>query len=162
MPVCRSRDKSSKLSSRWKRKLWIAGEARLPRANACQASHKFAILTSMSSTDATLPIIEKSYSVYKQLIAINSKLEKSYRYGLGASAEQSILSLLELLFMAGHAPKAHKAAYLLKAQAQLDVLRLKLRLYLELKLANETKIFQMQSDLQEIGRMLGGWLKSVQ
>jgi len=39
---------------------------------------------------------------------------------------------------------------------------LKLRLCLELKLANETKIFQAQSALEEIGRMLGGWLKSVQ
>ena len=113
------------------------------------------------SSAATLPIIEKTYSVYKQLVSINSKMEKAHRYGLGSSSEQSVLSLLELLFMAQHAPKPHKGAYLLKAQAQLDTLRLKLRLYLELKLANETKLFQMQADVQEAGRMLGGWLKSV-
>jgi hypothetical protein len=115
----------------------------------------------MSENSATLPIIEKSYQVYKQLSGLNSKLDKTQRYGLGVSSEQSVLSLLELLFMAQHAPKAHKPAYLLKAQAQLDALRLKLRLYLELKLANETKLFQLQADAQEIGRMLGGWLKST-
>jgi len=38
---------------------------------------------------------------------------------------------------------------------------LKLRLFLEMKIANETKIFQAQSKLTEIGRMLGGWLKSL-
>jgi hypothetical protein len=114
----------------------------------------------MSSTSTTLPIINKTYQLYKPLVIINAKLEKAHRHSLGASTEQSVLDLLELLFMAAHAPKTHKSAYLLKAQAQLDTLRLKLRLYLELKLANETKLFQMQADLQEVGRMLGGWLKS--
>jgi hypothetical protein len=69
----------------------------------------------MSDNSATLPIIEKTYKVYKQLIILNSKLGKAHRYGLGVSAE----------------------------------------------LANETKIFQLQADLEETGRMLGGWLKSV-
>lgn len=113
------------------------------------------------SSLATLPIIEKTYLIYKQLVGVNGKVEKSHRYGLGASSEQSVLTLLELLFAAQHAPKAQKAAYLLKAQATLDVLRLKLRLYLELKLANETKLFQMQAHAEECGRMLGGWLKSL-
>jgi hypothetical protein len=100
--------------------------------------------------------------VYKQLVVTNTKLDKAYRYGLGVNSEQSVLGLLDLLFMAQHAPKPHKATYLLKAQAQLDSsLRLKLRLYLELKLVNATKVFQLQADLQEVGRMLGGWLRSL-
>lgn len=141
----------------------IATDLRLPRTKACQARHSAGILTSMSdSAAATLPIIEKTYGVYKQLVLCNVKLEKAHRYGLGVSAQKSVLTLLELLFMARAAPKPQKAAYLLKAQAVLEVLRLKLRLYLELKLANETKLFQMQADLQETGRMLGGWLKSLQ
>ena len=78
------------------------------------------------------------------------------------SCQKSLDSLLQLFFMAQHAPKTHKGIYLLKAQAQLDILNLQLRLYLDLKLANETKIFQLLADLQEVGRMLGGWLKSVQ
>ncbi len=115
----------------------------------------------MSDTSAILPIIEKTYQVYKQLAAVNTKLEKAQRYSLGVSTEQSVLNLLELLLTAQHASKAHKGVYLLKAQAQLDTLRLKLRLYMELKLTNETKLFQMQAELQETGRMLGGWLKSL-
>lgn len=54
-----------------------------------------------------------------------------------------------------------KAPYLIKASAQLEIATFKLRLMLELKLANETKIFQAQAILAEIGRMLGGWLKAV-
>ena len=64
--------------------------------------------------------------------------------------------------MAKNAPKPLKAGYLIKASAKLETSMLKLRLFLEFKLTNETKVFQIQAHMEEIGRMLGGWLKSVQ
>ena len=100
--------------------------------------------------------------MYKSIVEINHHLPRQYRFGMGLSAESSVLELLELLIMAKHAPKPTKPAYLIKANANLEITRIKLRLFLDLKLVNETKIFQAQSVLQEIGRMLGGWLKSVQ
>ena len=84
------------------------------------------------------------------------------RYGLGASLENSILECLEDLIMAKNAPKTLKVGYLIRASGKLEVTTLKLRLLLELAMANEVKIFQTQTKLAEIGRMLGGWLKSVQ
>ena len=63
--------------------------------------------------------------------------------------------------MAKSAPKPPKPTYLIKALAQSEVATLKLRLYLALKLINETKIFQAQAVLQDTGRMTGGWLKSM-
>jgi len=93
---------------------------------------------------------------------LNTNLPKNHRYALGTSLANSILEILENLILAKNAPKSLKAAYLLKASSQLEIAMLKLRLYLELKLANETKIFQMQSILAEVGRMLGGWLKATQ
>lgn len=92
---------------------------------------------------------------------MNNHLEKRWRYSLGASLENSVLSLLEHLIMAKNAPKPMKSPYLIKASSQLEISTLKLRLFLELEIANETKIFQTQSKLAEIGRMLGGWLKSL-
>jgi len=110
----------------------------------------------------SLPIINKTYEVYKSVISINETLTKRWRYSLGLSLENSILDLLENLIMAKNAPKPLKAGYLIKAGAKLEIAMLKLRLMLELKLANETKIFQIQTELEEIGRMLGGWRKSTQ
>lgn len=101
------------------------------------------------------------YKLYKQVVQINNKLDKPSRYSLGQSLENTVLELMELLIMAKNAPKAMKATYIIKALSQQEVATLKLRLYLELKLANETKIFQAQSDLKDIGRMAGGWLKSL-
>jgi hypothetical protein len=55
-----------------------------------------------------------------------------------------------------------KGSYLIKSSALLEIAMMKTRLLLEFKLVNETRIFQQQAKLNEIGRMLGGWLKSVQ
>jgi hypothetical protein len=108
-----------------------------------------------------LPIINRTYETYKAVVEINSHLEKRWRYSLGQSLENSILSLLQELVMAKNASKHLKATYLIKASSHIEISTLKLRLFLELDLANETKIFQIQAKLAETGRMLGGWLKSV-
>lgn len=109
----------------------------------------------------SLSIIIRTYEIYKLVFEINNHLEKRHRYSLGNSLETTVLTMLEDFIMAKNAPKPLKAPYLIKAGAQQETAILKLRLILELKLANETKIFQMQAKLAEIGRMLGGWLKSL-
>lgn len=108
-----------------------------------------------------LSIINAIYKAYKDTVEINDHLEKRWRYSLGNSLENSILALMEEIVMAKNAPKPLKAQYLIKSSAYLETATLKLRLFLELKIANETRIFQLQAKLAEIGRMLGGWLKSV-
>jgi len=109
----------------------------------------------------TLPIINLVYEIYKDVTELNYRLEKRWRYSLGQSLEQTILDLLGQVIMTKNAPKALKVPYLIKASSQLEISVLKLRLVLELKLANETKVFQIQSKTAEAGRMIGGWLKSV-
>ena len=104
----------------------------------------------------TIPILQNVYMAYKRIIDINIQLTKRWRHSLGISTENSILACIEQLIMAKNAPKALKITYLIKADSHLEITRMKLRLMLELKLANETKIFQTQKILLETGRMLGG------
>lgn len=109
-----------------------------------------------------LSIISKTYAVYKDVVELNDHLPKRWRYSLGMSLETTVLDLLKELLMAKNAPKTIKPTYLIKASALTELLRLKIRLALELKLGQETKLFQTQSAVLEIGRMLGGWLKAAQ
>jgi len=111
---------------------------------------------------SSIPIINKTYQIYKDIIDLNTNLPRRWRYGLGSSLENSILTTIENLIMAKKAPTTLKPAYLIKADNQLEIATLKLRLLLEFDLVNNTKIFQTQGKLQEIGRMLGGWLKAAQ
>lgn len=96
------------------------------------------------------------------MVDINDHAEKRWRYSLGISLENTVLDCLSEMIMAKNAPKPIKASYLIKTNAQLEIMTLKLRLLLELKIANETRIFQIQAKIREIGRMLGGWIKSLQ
>lgn len=88
-------------------------------------------------------------------------MAKEQRYAIGVSTETTLLNLIEQLCIAQSAPKLHKRTHLQRASAQLEILRMKLRLCLELKVANETRLFQSQAICSDIGRMLGGWLKST-
>ena len=108
-----------------------------------------------------LPVINRTYESYKAAVEITNHLEKKWRYSLGQSLEETILALMQELIMAKNAPKHLKAPYLIRASSHVEIATLKLRLFLELDLANETKIFQLQAKFAEIGRQLGGWLKSV-
>lgn len=109
----------------------------------------------------TLPIINQTYDLYKKIVDMNEGLNKRWRFSLGKSIEDTVLSLLSELIMAKNAPKPMKAGYLIKACAHQETCMLKLRLLLELKLVNETKVFQAQATVEEVGRQIGGWLKSV-
>jgi len=110
-----------------------------------------------------IPIIQKTYEVYKGVVEINNHLEKRWRYSLGHSVEESVLTLLDSLIMAKHAPKSLKASYLLKSMGQLEIVRLKLRLILEFKaVKNQTNVFKIQQHNEEIGKMLGGWIRSLE
>lgn len=110
----------------------------------------------------SLPIILRAYDLYKQVVEIVAHSEKQWRYGLGQGLERSVLDCMSELIMAKNAPKALKAGYLIRASGHQEIATLKLRLCLELKVANETMLFQAQAKNEEIGRMLGGWLRSMQ
>lgn len=111
--------------------------------------------------DTTLPVINRTYELYKLVVEMNGHAEKRWRYSLCMSLEASVLECLETCIMAKNTPKPMKGAYLIKASAHLEAAVLKLRLLLELGVANETKIFQAQAIAAEIGKMIGGWLRSL-
>ena len=106
-------------------------------------------------------IILKVYDLFKSIVQITAKLDKNWRYSIGMITDRCVLELMELLTMAKYAPKTTKGPYMLKAQAKIDILRLNLRLMLDLKIADETQLFKNQETLTEIGRELGGWYRSL-
>ncbi len=109
-----------------------------------------------------LPVINRTQELYEAVSKLTEKLPSLKRQTLGRRLEDGILHLLELLIMAKYAPSAQKGPYLIKASAQAEIIQFKLRILLNQQLANETTLHQHQAKLLEIGRMLGGWRKSVQ
>lgn len=109
-----------------------------------------------------LPAIMRTHELYTALSAVTDKLPALKRQTIGRRCEDSTLQLLELLIMAKNAPRAHKAAYLIKATAVNEIVQFHLRTLMVQKLGNDTTLHQLAAKTTEIGRMIGGWRKSVQ
>lgn len=68
------------------------------------------------------------------------------------------MDVLELLFTVPIAPS--KIATLEQMSVKIDLLKILLRLAKDTKALSSGRYIELQSALQEIGKMLGGWLRA--
>lgn len=106
-------------------------------------------------------VLQKSFILYTKISDHTSRLPKISRYGIGMAIEKNILALLEALAQAEHAEPVLKSRALLEANAKTEVLKLLLRALMEKRLLKETLYFAFSADMNEIGKMIGGWRKSL-
>ncbi len=77
--------------------------------------------------------------------------------------EESAFAFYDLLLQAGRLPeerREEKRQLLLRADLELDRLRLSVRMCQDLKLLSFKQYEYCAGQLVEIGRLLGGWLKT--
>lgn len=108
-----------------------------------------------------IPIIQKVYDFYRELYLVVEKMPKKDRYTLGEKTQRATLDLIELLIDSGYREKFQKLAILNQAAIKLDLLKLLVRLGRDINALASTKYTFLEAKLQEIGRMLGGWIKSI-
>lgn len=108
-----------------------------------------------------VPIFQKSYDLYKQMHEYQKLIPKHDRYTVYSRAEDCLLTVLSSLFKASAASKNEKLTLLEEASTELNLLRVFIRLLKDIKSLDNNKYLALQSEIGEIGRMLGGWIKSV-
>ena len=108
-----------------------------------------------------VPILGKAYDLAKALYALRGSVPKQDRYALWQRCENLVLDVLESLLIASQFPRAEKLPALTRASMKLDVLRVCLRLAKDTKAISLGQYAQIQTIIDEIGRMTGGWTKSV-
>jgi len=108
-----------------------------------------------------IPIFTKLYDFYKNLSQILTLFPKAKRYTLGQKIDNLTLEILESSIAAGISLSEKKLPHLEKAIISLDLLKILLRLAKDIQCLDNKKYLQLQESLQEIGRMLGGWKRSV-
>jgi len=86
---------------------------------------------------------------------------KKDKYTLGEKIQKTTLELMESLITASFVNKINKSAHLDDAAAKLDLLKLLIRLANDLNAIPSNKYIFLEGKLQEVGRMLGGWIKSL-
>jgi four helix bundle protein len=107
------------------------------------------------------PIVQKIYDFYRDLYLVIEKMPKKDKYSLGIKLEEISLSLLELTIAAGNLQQKEKLIPLNKANIKIDVLKTLLRLTYDIHAIDQKKYLTLEEKLQEIGKMLGGWIRSI-
>lgn len=88
-------------------------------------------------------------------------LPRSQKFTLGDRIQNHLSDLLELLLEAYFLPAAEKRPLLLRANIRLETLRYYFRLCYERGYYNSLRYKDFSERIDEIGRMVGGWLKSL-
>lgn len=111
--------------------------------------------------DFDIPIFKKGYDLYKTLYGYRLSIPRQDRYAVWQKCENLALEIIENLLLASQLPKEEKLPILEQISLKVNSLRVFVRLAKEIKAIDNKKYVALQALLDEIGRMLGGWIKST-
>ncbi len=106
------------------------------------------------------PIFAKTSNLILWILQHTEDFPKSERFRLAKRIEDSAFGFYEELITT--VKSGDKKRHLLLADLELDKLRLYLRLAHQRKLTSHEQYLFAAEALTEIGKLLGGWLKSLQ
>jgi four helix bundle protein len=118
------------------------------------------VKTAPPSAAAQSPIFVKSHDLLVWLLQHTAKFPKSERFRLAKRVEDSAFRFYDLIARATKSGDKRRSV-LLEADLELDRLRLNVRLCVELKLLTSAQYEYAAAALVEIGKLLGGWIKTV-
>jgi len=106
------------------------------------------------------PIFARTYDFLAWLIPLTVKFPRHQRFVMAAALQRETLRFQELLIEAAHQKKPGDV--LTAADAELDKVRTHLRLSLDMGLVQPGQYEHAARLLTEIGKLLGGWMKTLQ
>ncbi len=108
-----------------------------------------------------IPIFKKIYDMYKDFYNLRLSVPKQDRYTLWQKCESILIEVLEGILFASQQTKLEKLPTLEKTSVKLNFLKVCVRLMKDIKAIDAKKYVIIEANLDEIGRMLGGWIKST-
>ncbi|SRR3989339_146744 len=108
-----------------------------------------------------IPIFKMSYDLYKEFYCLRLSVPKQDRYTLWQKCENLLIEILEGILSASQQSKLEKLPILEKTSIKLNFLRVCIRLMQDIRAISSKKYILIEANLDEIGRMLGGWIKDT-
>src|SRR3989344_906416 len=106
-------------------------------------------------SDFDITIFNKTYHL------IRTKVPKQDRYTIFQRCDNCLLDLIEGILTAGQLSKCQKLPILEKTSSKLSLTRVLIRLMKDTKSIDLKTYALFEENLDEIGRMLGGWIRST-
>ena len=108
-----------------------------------------------------MSITQKLVGTYKLWHEFLAKFPKQTKHTLGAKIDSLFLETIEFIVKANYADKLEKLISLKRASVKLDLLKFFLQIAWEVKSLDNKKYISLSEKLNEVGKMLGGWIKSL-
>ncbi len=106
-------------------------------------------------------VVTKAYKLIKYAIPLLELMPKKQKFLLGDRIQRLLSDNLELLLEAYYAPRDEKRKKLQKVNIQLEKTRYFCRLGYDLGYYNSNRYKEFATRINEIGRMVGGWIKTL-
>ena len=106
-----------------------------------------------------LKIKQKTEDLIKYSYIALRQFPKSEKFSLAQDIKRSMFALLEQIIRTNRSRDKRAALYAI--DTELEIIRTQIRLAMELQFLPFTKYETLSGHLAEIGRMLGGWMKSL-
>ena len=106
----------------------------------------------------TAPVLEKTYQFVLWVVPTIEKFPRAQKFLIGDRIQTAALNVLEHLIEAAYTHD--KQAILTRANLQLEKLRYLFRLAFDLRMMDMRRYEFAAKALDEIGRMVGGWMKT--
>lgn len=99
-----------------------------------------------------------TYKIWQEFL---THFNKNSKYTLGEKIDSIFVQLIELVLAASTLYKNQKIPYVQKAVIKLDSLKFFLQISWEIKALDNKKYIILSGQLDEIGKMLGGWNRQL-
>lgn len=99
--------------------------------------------------------------MYKNWIEIRRNIERTARFGIGTKIDNLFMDVLELLRKSVYTPVDKKIILLEEVADKIDSSRFFLQTLWEAKLITNEKYVCLETEIENLGRMIGGWKKGL-
>jgi hypothetical protein len=106
-----------------------------------------------------LPIYKETYSLILSLFKLTHHFDREYKYTIGQEMKRNGMQMVQYIFKANST--GDKAPLLAELTDCFEILKLQLRLCVDMHLISHQQHASIWSTLDNIGRQLSGWKKAV-
>ncbi len=107
------------------------------------------------------PTFHKTCELYKIIYALYQTIPKIQRYTLWQNCENTTLAILKGLIWTRCGNEQKRRVVLEEISENIDTLKVMVRLAKEIHAISLKNYVEIAEILDEMGRMIGGWIKSV-
>ena len=104
-----------------------------------------------------IPIFHKTYELMLWVYVVVNRFPKKQRFVLGQEIEKTAIKFLELIIKANYSKE--KTPLLSEARIEIDLFLILIRFSKDLHFLSKRQYEFAASQINEISKMLGGWLK---